>query len=376
MSEARIATGMLIPPQPPMSRLRLSVALAKRVRLASLFVWDHLQEFYPAALWDRDFTWYSDRAPSPHEEFDYQTLLGALGAGAGRMQLGIGVTEPIRRHPVLIAQAALTLAHLTKRAPIVGLGSGERMNTEPYGLSRDHAVDRLEEALQIVRRCLTSTGPIDFDGKHFQLHQARMDLRPPAGRIPQIWVAAHGPRMLRLTGHYGDGWLPMTLALPTPQEYAAKLDQIRNAANDAGRDPEAITPALLAGIVVAPTQRRARALLGSRLLRYEALKFPATHWHKLGYEHPLGAHFGGFSEILAESYDKTTLNRAIDAVPAEMVESGHLVGTPAQVGARLREFGEAGMRHVVLGPISAFVSRRDFAFMPLAVHRIAHLLRS
>ncbi len=373
--EPKITVGMYIQPSPPIMRVHATAALARFARLASLFVEDHFQEFYPTALWNRDFTPFCDPPSSPHELFDYQTLLGALAARAGRMHLGIGVTEPIRRHPVLIAQTALTLAHLTKRAPILGLGAGERMNTEPYGLSRAHAVDRLDEALQIIRRCLTSRGPIDFEGKHFRLEHAVMDLQPPPGRIPRIWVAAHGPRMLQLTGRYGDGWLPVFCALPTPQQYASKLAQIRYAAQDAGRDPDRITPAMLAHIVVAPTAKMARTLLNSRFLRYFALLYPAERWQEIGLEHPLGAHFRGNVDILAESYDKATLEHVIAAVPPEAVENGALVGTPAQISSRLREFGDAGLRHVVLGAPSAFVSRHDFAYTAPAVHRIADLLR-
>lgn len=369
-----VATGLFMPPNPPLTRVWMMTGLARVTGLASLFVWDHFQEFYPGALWERDFTWAFDKPSSPHESFDYQTLLGALAAHAGRLQLGVGVTEPIRRHPVLIAQAVLTLAHLTKRAPILGLGSGERMNTQPYGLSFAHTVDRLEEALEIVRRCVTSQGPISFEGKHFRLDHAIMDLQPPPGRIPQIWVAAHGPRMLRLTARYADGWLPMLPASPTPQQYAAKLAEIRDAAQAAGRDPEAITPALMAPIVVAPTARKARALLNSRLVRYWALMFPAQRWQEMGLEHPLGTNFGGFVELVSESYDRATLEKALAAVRPELLDCGLLVGTPAQIADRLRQFGEAGLRHAVLAPISAYVSRADFAYTPAALHRIAHLL--
>ncbi len=125
---------MYAPPNLPMSDIRMLTAMARLYRLDSLFVYDHFQEVYPTALWDRDFAWAARRVPSPHALFEYQTLLGSLAARAGRMQLGVGVTKPIGRHPVLIAQAALTLAHLTKRAPILGIGTGERMNIEPYGL--------------------------------------------------------------------------------------------------------------------------------------------------------------------------------------------------------------------------------------------------
>ena len=294
---ATVATGLFLPPNPPLARIRLITQLARLSGMASLLVWDHFQEFYPSALWTRDFTWF-DQPVSPHESFDYQTLLGALAARAGGLQLGVGVTEPIRRHPVLIAQAALTLAHLTKRAPILGLGSGERMNTQPYGLSFAQRVGRLEEGLQIIRRCVSADGPIEFEGKHFRLHHAVMDLAAPPGCIPRIWVAAHGPRMLTLTGRYADGWLPMLPATPTPQQYATKLAQIRDAAQTAGRDPETITPALMAPTVLAPTEKRARSLLHSRIVRYWALMFPAQRWQEIGLKHPLGADFGGFVDGL------------------------------------------------------------------------------
>lgn len=52
------------------------------------------------------------------------------------------------------------------------------MNIEPYGLPHTHPVDRLEEALQIIRRFFTSQGPIAFAGKHFRLVRAVMDLKP------------------------------------------------------------------------------------------------------------------------------------------------------------------------------------------------------
>lgn len=80
---------------------------------------------------------------------------------------------------------------------------------------------RLEEALQIIRMCLSAQGPITFSGKHYRLDRATMDLKPASGRVPEIGVAGHGPRMLRLTGRYGDGWYPTTVV--SPQEYAAKL---------------------------------------------------------------------------------------------------------------------------------------------------------
>ncbi len=327
---------MYVPVNLPMGVTRAFTAVARLYRLDSLFVYDHFQDAYPTALWDRDFTWFARLVPSPHAVFEYQTLLGSLAAHAGGMQLGVAVTKPIGRHPVLIAQAAMTLAHLTKRAPILGIGTGERMNVEPYGLPGTHAVDRLEEALQIIRRCFTSQGPIDFAGKHFRLERAVMDLEPPPGRTPQIWIAAHGPRTLALTGRYGDGWAPATGAVSSPEDYRSKLAQIHDAARDAGRDPEAITPALFAYMAIAPTERKIGALLKSRLLRYYALLLlSADRRREVGADHPFGAQCRGVVDIVPENYDRATLEDAIAAVPAEVIRNGFVVGTPEQVIARL-----------------------------------------
>ncbi|NIJ10117.1 phthiodiolone/phenolphthiodiolone dimycocerosates ketoreductase [Saccharomonospora amisosensis] len=374
MTSTALQAGVYVPPSPPVAGLRVLTAMARLSRLDSLFVEDHLQEFFPTKLWDRRFTWEAGRLWSPHELFDYQTLLGSLAGRAGRLRLGVGVTEPYRRHPVVIAQAALTLSHLTKRAPILGLGAGEKLNIEPYGLDMHHPVDQLEEALRIIRLCFTSRGPIDFDGSHFKLERAVMDLRPPPGRTPRIWVAAHGPRMLELTGRYGDGWLPESGVLGTPERYARALTAVRAAAEGAGRDPGHITPALLAFVAVAPTRKRARAMLESSLLRYWALLFPARRWQELGARHPFGPHFRGVVDLLPETYDRATLDAAVADVPPEVVESGVIVGTAEQVYQRLRELREAGLRHVVLGPLSFHLSIYDAAYTVWAIRRIAHAL--
>jgi phthiodiolone/phenolphthiodiolone dimycocerosates ketoreductase len=134
---------------------------------------------------------------------------------------------------------------MTQRLPILGLGAGERLSTDPYGLD--------------------SLAPFDFGGEHFRLQGAVLDLPTPDGRTLEVWVAAHGPRMLRLTGQNGEGWYPVFVA--SPDDYAARLEVSRAAAQAVGRDPDAITPALLTPIIVAPTEEEARAMLDAKATR-------------------------------------------------------------------------------------------------------------
>ena len=80
--------------------------------------------------------------------FDPLIMMGAAGAATERIKVGVSVTDTIRRHPAMLAQAALTVDHLASGRSILGLGSGERMNVAPYGIEWSKPVGRLEEALR------------------------------------------------------------------------------------------------------------------------------------------------------------------------------------------------------------------------------------
>lgn len=186
MVSASIATGLELAAMPPPGLNRALVYFARLSQLDSVWVLDHFQGLIPSAIWDQEFSWGATQHESPHELFDYQVLLGYLAKSAGRLRIGVGVTEPIRSHPVLIAQAIVTLAHMTRHRPILGIGAGERKNIEPYGLDFSKPIGRLEEALQIIRLCFEQRGSIDFRGKHYQLERTVMDLRAPKGRSSEI----------------------------------------------------------------------------------------------------------------------------------------------------------------------------------------------
>lgn len=373
MSASRISVGLQIGTQPPVTAVRTVLLAARAMRLESVMAIDHFQNVFPTAMWDKDLTWMAAGRPTPHEFFDYQVMLGFLAAHAGRIRLGVGVTEPIRRHPVLIAQAMMTLSHLTKRAPILGIGAGERMNLDAYGFDPSEPVTVLDEALHIIRRCLSESGPINFSGRHFQLTDARMDLKPAPGRVPEIWVAGHGPRMLRLTGRYGDGWYPTMVS--TPQEYAAKLAVIRTAAAEAGRSPQSITPALHRFLVVGASEQEARAMLQTKVIRAFGLMASPELWRQAGSVHPFGDDFNPLVDFMPDRYDRKTIDEAIASVPDAVLTEGPLIwGSPDQVTTKLAAFGDAGLRHVVLAPISGLVSKRAAFYAFRAIGRIARSL--
>ncbi|GAA6525222.1 phthiodiolone/phenolphthiodiolone dimycocerosates ketoreductase [Intrasporangium sp. DVR] len=362
--------GVVLAPSPPVGLLRLQLGVARLGHLDSVMVPDHLQSLVPEAVW-AESTWL--KGTRTHALFDYASTLGWLAARSGRLRVGVQVTDPLRRHPVVVAQTMLTLAHLTRRAPILGIGSGERENLEPYGLPLDHPTARLEEALRILRACFTGT-LADFDGEYYTLRDAVMDLQAPVGRTPEIWVGAHGPRMLELTGRFGDGWIPTLVS--SPEDYAQKLERVRAAARQAGRSPEAVTAGLGGFLLLARDAADVSRVLRTPLARFFALLTPAAVWREVGAEHPLGPRFRGFVDVLPETLERDALRSALASVPAEVVAIGVMVGTPDQVVARVRALAEAGLQHFSPMVLSGALSRGNALHDIRAIPSIARRLQS
>ncbi len=204
-------------------------------RYGSIFIPDHMVSFWPESIWTPEFTDLATASPSPHRHLDAFAVAGAVAPLTKNATIATSVVDTVRRHPSMLAQTALTLDHLSKGRFILGLGSGETENTVPYGFDFDKPVGRFEESLKVIRLLWETDGPVDFEGKYFKLHHARMDTEPYEGKFPRIWGAGSGPRMMDVIGANCDGWLPGSVS--SPEDYAAKLKIVKTAAEKAGRDP-------------------------------------------------------------------------------------------------------------------------------------------
>jgi len=342
----------------PTALVRAKYLTAACAGASSFWVGDQVNLFMPRSIATPQYMGAARLVPRINAVHEPWTMLGYLAARHpfGRLQLGIGVTDAARRNPAVTAQAAATLNLLTRGRAILGIGTGERANNEPYGVNWSQPVSRFEEAIATIRALWDSGGRlVNRDSPHFPLKDAVFDLPPYRGCWPQLWIAAHGPRMLNITGRYADAWFPAAIARPI--DYANRLETVRAAASDAGRDPTAITPALMTFAVVGHHRDDVEEALDADTVKFTALYASAETWSRHGAQHPLaiGSSSGG-QDIIPQTIDERAARDFAAQVPASLIKEVVLNGIPEEVIDRAAELRDHGLRHLVVGNVSTLQS--------------------
>ena len=306
---------------------------------------DHLMGWHPESIWTPDVTPLANFQSNPHVYFDPIAAIAAVATHTERIRLGTSVTEPIRRHPAMVANEWLTLDHFSKGRVILGIGAGEGENITPYGMDFSKPASKFEEALEIIRLLWENDEPVDFDGDFWTFRKAVCGMGPHTpGKFPPIWTGAHGDRMCAITGRLADGWLPTRMP---PAEYARRLEIMRDAAEKAGRDFSTFTPAIWQYTVIAADHEEAHRILNETLPKGFQLVLPSEEYEKRGYSHPLGSKFVGLRDYIPTHYAKEDALKAIASVPEEISHDFTLHGTPDEIVTELREYEAVGVKHVV-----------------------------
>jgi phthiodiolone/phenolphthiodiolone dimycocerosates ketoreductase len=350
-----------------LTRAEYLTALANRVD--SFWVVDHLNGLFPRSLWKQKYCGATKLMPTLDAYMEPWTMLGHLAARnrVGRMSLGVGVTDTGRRNPAVTAQAAATLHLLTRGRAILGIGAGEREGNEPYGVDWSKPVARFEEAMATIRALWGSGGQlVNRDSPYFPLRNALFDLPPYRGKWPEIWIGAHGPRMLRAAGRYGDGYFP---GFPhRPQDYAQRLEVVRAAASDAGRDPMSIIPAVWLPVVTARSRDDVDEARDSEIIKFWGLSASDEDFRRHGAQHPLGAGFSGAQDLLPFNMDEQTALSHVAQVPPALLRETTLNGTPEEVIEQAAQWRDCGVRYMVLinaGPLQRSLRKGLASVQPL-----------
>jgi phthiodiolone/phenolphthiodiolone dimycocerosates ketoreductase len=335
--------GLLLPTVHPWELNEMTLATAEAAGCDSLWAVDHLLGFRHPEIWVEQ---HDERSmPDPDAYFDPFVVSGALGRTT-QLSLGVAVTDSTRRRAADVARTALSLQHLCESGFNLGVGCGEAQNLLPYGYEFSRPVARCEEFLRELRTLLDE-GRMPGGG----VGRLALPLETAAGR-PQVWVAGHGPRMLRLTGQYGDGWLPAWGM--TPEDYGRRRLEIARHASAAGRP--APTSGLVAITVIGASRQHVRELYDEEpTAKLSALGASAERWRAYGLEHPAGPASRGMVDVITHTFETDALRDLAPRIPVELVEEGLFLGSVEELVEQFVAFEREGLQHLVIANVTGTV---------------------
>jgi probable F420-dependent oxidoreductase len=301
--------GVVLQTNPPAWRV---VELARQAEnLGFTYVWT----FDSHLLWEEPYVIYSQILASTH-----------------RVKVGPMVTNPATRDWTVTASNFATLNEMFGNRTVCGIGRGDSAVRVTNG--RPTTLATLREAIEVIRG-LANSGEVEYKGSTLCFPWS-------SGSVLELWVAAYGPKALALAGEVGDGFI---LQMADPDVTAWSVKAVRSAAEQAGRDPDAVT------ICVA-----APAYVGDDL----AHQREQCRWfggmvgnHVADIVERYGADGGAVPEALTSyiegrhGYDYNEHGRVgnshTDFVPDEIVDRFCLLGPPERHVERIEELRSLGV---------------------------------
>ena len=199
MTEFSIMTG--INPTNPVTDVVPYAKCAEAHGFDTLWIWD---------------TWFSTDA------FISLTL---AAANTTKIKLGNGVAATPVRHPSMLVSSISTLDNLSGGRAVCGIGCGGQATVGRLGM-RKARMAQFRKDLQTMQTLFRGE-EMQEDGALYKVDSVR--------RASPIYTASWGPKMLEISGQLADGVIIM--APDQKDVLKIKVDRIKNAAADAGRDP-------------------------------------------------------------------------------------------------------------------------------------------
>ncbi|MFE2553414.1 TIGR03842 family LLM class F420-dependent oxidoreductase [Streptomyces sp. NPDC059355] len=301
--------GLVLQTDPPASRV---VSLMTRAeRNGFRYGWT----FDSAVLWQEPFVIYSQ-----------------ILANTQKLHIGPMVTNPGTRTWEVTASTFATLNDMYGNRTVCGIGRGD--SAMRVAGRKPNTLARLGEAIDVIRD-LAEGREAEVDGNALRLPWVR------DGKLP-VWMAAYGPKALALAGEKADGFI-LQLADPYLTEWM--VGSVRQAAEQAGRDPDAVTICVAAPAYVGEDLAHARdqcrwfgGMVGN---------------HVADLVGRYGEHSGMVPDALTEyikareGYDYSHHGRAgnpsADFVPDEIVDRFCLLGPPEAHIEKLRALRDLGV---------------------------------
>ena len=286
---------------------------------------------------------------------DAVTVLAYLAARTSNIKLGSAILQMPARTPANTAMTAMTLDALSGGRVLLGLGmSGPQVVEGWHGVAYGKPLARTREYVEIVRKAIARTDPLEFDGEHYQVPYQGEDasglgkplksiLHPVRDRIP-IYLAAIGPRNVELAAEIADGWLPIFYS---PEREDAFDDNLAAGLERGGRTAADLD--IAASVMVAAGDDIAACR--DQLRPFFALYVGGMGARGRNFYFDLAARYGFEAEAtrIQDLYLEGKKDQAAALVPDALVDEVALVGPLDRIVDRFEAWKASKVSTVILG---------------------------
>jgi 5,10-methylenetetrahydromethanopterin reductase len=266
--------------------------------------------------------------------------MAAAALNTSKVKIGTGVTNPLTRHPSVVASAYATLEELAPRRFIVGIGLGDS-SVETMGM-KPARLDFFEKTIQQIRALLA--------GEEVELETGKIHLKHPCKKKIPIYIAASGPKMLELSGRIADG---IIVLVGVADEYLRQAkEKIEAGAKAAGRKLSDINLVLWVPCAVSD-KAPAKDAVKAHVARVVA--------HPLPYV--LDPKEQKVLEEIRRTYDyyhhmEQEANHA-EVIPDWLVDKFAIAGTVSECRAQVKRIKKSGIQQIAIIPYSASGGSRE-----------------
>jgi F420-dependent oxidoreductase-like protein len=243
---------------------------------------------------------------------DALTALALAGQVTDTIELGTAVMPTYPRHPLAMAQQAMSTQAATNGRLALGIGPSHPVVIENmFGISYDRPARHTREYLEVLRASFAGTGHVEYHGEFFDFSSM---LEVPGSSPAPLLVAALAPLMLRMAGEIADGTITYWADERALTDHV--VPRITKAADAAGRPAPRVVVGLPVAVVdgVAAARERAATLFSA----YQAIPT--------------------YQRIMA---------RGDGGGPVDVA----VIGSEREVRARLRAYADAGATDLCAAPL-------------------------
>ena len=284
-----------------------------------------------------DSVWFTEHHFTRHGIVSAtMSVLAYLAAVTSTIRLGTAVSVLPFHNPIQLAEEVATVDLLSNGRLDLGVGRGYQWGEyHRFNLAMDEADARFSEAMEVMIKAWTSTGPFEHQGQFWTFKDMTVQPKPVQVPHPPVWVAASSPKSMdRVAEH---NWNLLVGQGESFQKVAEQVEYYRTAVGEAGYDYHSSRVTVARAMYTAPTMARV----------HDEAQVPFMWFKQTGQE--VSAPPGGQTELLPENFSEYRRRYSAEATfdYRAMNENVMLFGTPDLVAQRVESLRRDGVENLI-----------------------------